>query len=450
MQSTDDQLIPILFKVLFGFVGLNVIINFVLLYIRRHRINKLLAMYWPAMLLMFLLQGRFQTGNLHVILAYFPAFICTIISGTIGFETVGEKFPLKKYCLLLIPVTALTFLFARLNLSFTIMAMPIALATAMPSLHVFYFTNISYFKRSTALQKMLGIVLLCHAIHCFNFAFFRMDPGAQIWGWLVTYILCDVLAILLPSITLELSNITENERLKKLVDEQTIELNNSLKTNQSLFKVLLHDISNPLMVMKGYIHMLSGDRGNNDFLIAKTQKAQMTMEDIVNQMKRFYVNKGISKDSLGPVPLDECFEEIRFIFEQPLMHKNINLVINNNLARNSCVHADHISLTHSVLSNLVSNGIKFNPHNSKVEIFAREDGAFIVIEVQDEGPGMHPQTIQDIMMNKELQSTEGTNGERGSGLGLSIAKSFVDSYGGKIEIENKERGTCVRLSLNKA
>jgi signal transduction histidine kinase len=53
-------------------------------------------------------------------------------------------------------------------------------------------------------------------------------------------------------------------------------------------------------------------------------------------------------------------------------------------------------------------------------------------------------------MNKELLSTEGTHGEQGSGLGLSIAKSFVDSYGGKMSFENKDRGTFVRLSLNKA
>ena len=247
-----------------------------------------------------------------------------------------------------------------------------------------------------------------------------------------------------------MANISENERLVKLVNERTIELNNSLKTNQSLFNVLLHDISNPLMVMKGYIHMLSGERGNKELIIGRTQKAQLTMEDIVNQMKKFYLNKGISKDSLGPVAIDECLNEISFIFEQPLKHKNIDLVITNQLKPNSCVEADHISLTHSVLSNLVSNGIKFNPSNSKVEIIAREDGAFIIIEVHDEGPGISEQAIQDVMMNKELQSTEGSMGECGSGLGLSIAKSFVDSYGGHLEFENKPVGTCVRLSLNKA
>lgn len=450
MQSTDDQLILILFKVLFGFVGLNVILNFILLYIRRQRINKLLAMFWPAMFLVYLLQGLFQTNNLHITLAFFPAMISTIIIGMIGFEAVGQTFPIKKYGLLLIPVTALTFFFYYSNFSFMTVAMPIAIGTALPCLHAFYYLNFSYFKRSTPLQKVLGVVFLFNAIHCINFAIFRMDPGAQIWGWLVSYILCDVLAIILPSITLELANITENDRLVNLVNERTIELNNSLKTNQSLFKVLLHDISNPLMVMKGYIHMLSGDRGNKDFIIGKTQKAQMTMEDIVNQMKKFYINKGISKDSLGPVALSECFNEISFIFEQPLKHKNIDLIIKNQLDSNCCVQADHISLTHSVLSNLVSNGIKFNPINSKVEILAREDGAFIIIEVMDEGPGMSEQTIQDIMTNKELLSTQGSLGEEGSGLGLSIAKSFVDSYGGSIAFERKDRGTCVRLSLNKA
>lgn len=450
MQSSDDHLIPILFKVLFGFVGLNVLINFVLLYIRRQRINKLLALYWPIVLLGFILQGNFQTGHLNVTLAYTPILISAFLAAIIGCEAVNRKLPYVFFASCCLVAFALTFWFAHQGYSFTTIAMPLSIASAIPVSIAFYFLNIKDYKKTTKLQKVLGVVFFCQAIHCINFAVFRMDPGAQLWGWLVTYVLCDLLAIIFPSITLELASLTENERLRNLVDERTDELNKSLKTNQSLFKVLLHDISNPMMVMKGYIHMLSGDRGNKEMLIGKTQKAQMTMEDIVNQMKKFYINKGISKEALGPVSLHDCFKEISFIFEEPLMHKSITLVINNQLAPHSCVQADHISLTHSVLSNLVSNGIKFNPINSKVEIIAREDSTYIIIEVCDQGPGMPEKTIQDIMMNKELLSTDGTNGEKGSGLGLSIAKSFVDSYGGKMEFQNLDPGTCVRLSLNKA
>lgn len=450
MQDATDNLIPILFKVLFGFVALNVLINFILLYIRRQRINKLLAWFWPGMLVTYILQGIFQTGNLAVSLAFFPAFFSSLIAGFIGFEAVGRKFPWQKYLFLTIPALTLPFIFNHLGYGFTTIAMPISILAALPTLHSAYYLNLIDYNKSTKLQKLLGLIYIVQAIHAVNFAIFRMEPGAQIWGWIISYVTCDVLAILLPSITLEVVSITESDRLMKLVDQRTDELNKSLKTNQSLFKVLLHDISNPMMVMKGYIHMLSGDRPNKEFIIGKTQKAQMTMEEIINQMKKLYINKGITKDSLGPVPLHDCFEEIAFIFEQPLMHKNIKLVLNNQLPKECCVRADHISLTHSVLSNLVSNGIKFNPANSQVEIIAKEDGALIIIEIHDEGPGMSEEKIRDFMLNKELQSTEGSNGERGSGLGLSIAKSFVDSYGGTMKFEPKERGSCVRLSLQKA
>ena len=55
-----------------------------------------------------------------------------------------------------------------------------------------------------------------------------MDPGAQLWGWLVAYAIYDMLAILLPSIALEEANLTENDRLQSLVDEKTIETFNVL------------------------------------------------------------------------------------------------------------------------------------------------------------------------------------------------------------------------------
>lgn len=455
MQTTTEDFIPILFKVLFGFVSLNIVVNFILLYTRKMRMYKLLAIFWPAVLFVFVIQGTFQTGNLAVSMAYSASLISMSLFAMIGLEAIGRKFPWKKYILYFISFYPLTYLLAYMGFDFTAVAMPFAIATATPLLHAFIYIHIIDRKTTTRLQKVLGWVLLLMAVHCINFALFRMDPGAQLWGWLVAYAIYDMLAILLPSIALEQFNLNENGRLQKLVDERTWELNKSLKTNDSLLKVLIHDISNPLTVMKGYLHIFKKHDENKDFLIEGIQKSQMVMEEIIVQVRSNYLHK--SRVKLEPVAMESCFKELSLIFEKSLKEKDVTLKFNNQLSSTTFVLANHVSLTHSVLSNLISNGIKFNPPHSEIEITAKEQNEKIVLEVKDSGPGIPQNIIQDIMQNKELYSTDGTSGEKGSGLGLSIVKSFVDAYGGQIEIypnsthpRTDAQGTNIRITLNRA
>ncbi|MBA2404039.1 MAG: ATP-binding protein, partial [Bdellovibrionales bacterium] len=167
--------------------------------------------------------------------------------------------------------------------------------------------------------------------------------------------------------------------------------------------------------------------------------------------------KDARKMPLAAVELDDCFKEVSFLFEQSLKNKQISLEFKNNLSPNTKVMADQTSLVHSVLSNLVSNGIKFTSPHSKIVITAHEKAKNIILEVRDEGPGISQEMIADIMQNKELISSEGTMGEKGTGLGLSIVKSYVDSYGGQMEIDSSfmlaqttKQGTNFRITLDKA
>src|SRR5690606_33159424 len=98
--------------------------------------------------------------------------------------------------------------------------------------------------------------------------------------WLVAYAIYDVLGILLPSIALERANMTENDRLQKLVDEKTAELNKTLKENESLLRVVLHDISSPLMTMRFYLRFVKASPETESY-IEKARNSQSAMEKII-------------------------------------------------------------------------------------------------------------------------------------------------------------------------
>lgn len=456
MESTAENFMPILFKVLLAFVVINIVVNLALLLTKKLRIYKLLALYWPTVLVIFAMQALFQQGELQIIFAYSTSFISLALWAMISFEILGKKFPLKIYMALFALGVPATFLLEHLNFGFTSVAMPFSVITSVPMFHGFYLIHFKERHRSTRLQKILGFSMLGSAIHCLNFAFFRMDPGAQLWGWLVTYALCDTLAILLPSIALETVNMTENERLQKLVDERTKELNRSLAENENLLKVVLHDISSPLMTMKFYMSYIKPENLNLENL-EKAKKSQAAIEKIILDTKNRYALKNNRKNHLVPVGIDDCFNEVRLIFGPKLEKKNISLVFNNQLSPETKVLADQTTLTHSVLSNLVSNGLKFSYPNSVIHVTAKEKDNNIILEVKDQGPGIPADVLQNLNDNIQHDSSIGTAGELGTGFGLSIVKSFVDSYGGQMEFDSKlihhhpqEHGTNIRITLDRA
>lgn len=452
----SDNFIPILFKVLFGFVILNIIINFILLVIKKKRMYKLLSIFWPTVLATFVLQSLFQEDQFNIIMAYSATVIPMTVVAMIGFEAVGKRFPLKRYISLYASAYPVFYLLHHLGMGFTASAMPFAITTAAPLLHASLLLLFIKKEGSTKLQKLLGGIFVIWAIHCFNYAFFRMDPGAQLWGWLMAYALYDTLAILLPSIALEEANQTEQIRLHTLVNEKTFELNKSLKENETLLKILLHDISNPLTVMKWYINVLKPEKSEEQGILEKVQKSLSALENIVKKVKDLYANKkvGLKRDA---VSIEECLQEVSFIFAQSMDKKNVTLKFENHLSDNAKILADRTSFTHSVLSNLVSNGLKFSEPNSELEITAREKNNQIVVEIRDSGPGISKDVLNSLTNDEIPMSSDGTIGEKGTGFGLSIVKSFVSSYGGQIEFESnpsitnpRSHGTKVRITLDKA
>ncbi len=454
---TQTQFMPILFKVLFGFVTLNMVINFILLLVKNQRIYRLLSLFWPAVLLTFILQSFAQGDPRFIALAYSSTLIPMTIFAMIGLEVIGKTLPWKP----MLVIYGLSFPLAQamysLGMPFHYYAMPFALATAAPLLLTGWSILFQNRGVSTRLQKLLGGIVFIMAIHCINFALFRMQEETQLWGWLVSYALYDTIAILLPSIALEDAKMKENEKLQQLVDEKTVKLRQSLKDNEGLLKVLMHDIANPLMVIKFYADKILGETVV-DSRVEKINKSAGSIEEIIKQVKnRYLVQKGHQSLALAPVSLEDCFQEVSFIFAQSLEKKKIDLKFSNYTSRKTKVLADKASLTHSVLSNLISNALKFSRPGSVIEIIAREKGPGVTLEVKDAGPGIPKEVIDKLLQEDQVTSTEGTEGEMGHGFGLSIARSFVHSYGGDMEFESAlipqhqlAQGSNIRISLDRA
>lgn len=85
-----------------------------------------------------------------------------------------------------------------------------------------------------------------------------------------------------------------------------------------------------------------------------------------------------------------------------------------------------------VFRNLISNAIKFSPEGGAIEITTVEFAERYFIEVIDQGIGMDKEQYKNVFQIKPGEQRDGTFGEKGMGLGLSLCKEFVEMHGGKI------------------
>jgi len=101
-----------------------------------------------------------------------------------------------------------------------------------------------------------------------------------------------------------------------------------------------------------------------------------------------------------------------------------------------------------VFTNLIGNAIKFTPEGSNVTVKLRPEGTYILVQVIDTGPGI-PIDKQEKIFDKFYQLSEvQTRQQGGSGLGLSIVKSIVESHGGRVWVRSQEgKGSDFRFIL---
>ena len=126
-----------------------------------------------------------------------------------------------------------------------------------------------------------------------------------------------------------------------------------------------------------------------------------------------------------------------------------NLLIKNLIAPNTRIEADKHMLT-SILRNLISNAIKYCERDGEITIALQSKNNQTQISISDTGVGIAPKVLKNIFDPSKIFSIEGTEQEKGSGLGLQICKALVDRHDGEIWFESEIGiGTTCYFTLSK-
>ncbi|HUW70320.1 MAG TPA: hybrid sensor histidine kinase/response regulator [bacterium] len=235
-------------------------------------------------------------------------------------------------------------------------------------------------------------------------------------------------AIIAARVRLHLSLLQARKRL----EERNRELEEIDEWKTRLLSILGHDLRNPISGFRGLTEILVQDLDGLDhaslreYIVVLHRAAENTEALLENILTWASVSKR-NEASLTSFALHPLLAEVDEQLHEMATAKDIRLDVSH--PSEVLVYAD-IDMTRTMLRNLVSNAIKFTPLGGTVRLESRLNPKTMApeIEVSDTGLGMPPEKLSRLFA-KDLKSTWGTAGEKGSGLGLLICHELAEQQG---------------------
>ncbi len=152
---------------------------------------------------------------------------------------------------------------------------------------------------------------------------------------------------------------------------------------------------------------------------------------------------------------------LEFILEPSSLHELVSISLNSaqgvarqkditittDIPRDMTVMVDK-PMINTVIRNLLFNAVKFTSRGGEILVIARPEGNAVQMAVKDSGIGMNAETLSTLFTASREKRQVGTEGEKGTGLGLMLCKQFIEQHGGQIWAESERgKGTTVFFTL---
>ncbi len=239
-----------------------------------------------------------------------------------------------------------------------------------------------------------------------------------------------------------------------LLEKHEIALEDETKKLDGLLRILMHDMSNSIHIMKGTLSLMDmTQRSEKELKNLKTiGKHNNFLADTLKSIKSMYVLKKNLKDpELISMNLCEAINYILTILEQRIDDKKINIDWVQGEEEIFIMAIPHI-LENQVIQNILTNAIKFTNIGKSISITITSDQkqspAVTVLTVKDNGVGMPNDILENIFNPAVRTSRPGTEKEAGTGLGMHIVKNFIEEMKASIQIFSLEgQGTEVKITF---
>jgi signal transduction histidine kinase/ligand-binding sensor domain-containing protein len=240
---------------------------------------------------------------------------------------------------------------------------------------------------------------------------------------------------------------SQSKRLNELVELRTLELSESEKrlqeanlTKDKFFSILAHDLRSPFSSLLGLAEILHeewpnfSDSQKREYILGIRKNLETTYGLVNNLLDWSRLQQGRITPDLKEISLRTLVDQVILEMNAPASLKQIQ--VDNNVDEWVRVKADEFMLS-TILRNLISNAIKYSTRGNKVLIKSTIDGTRVQCCVEDFGTGIDESQQENLFNLINAQSRPGTEGEKGTGLGLMVSHEFVRLLNGEFLFESK-------------
>lgn len=230
--------------------------------------------------------------------------------------------------------------------------------------------------------------------------------------------------------------LTQEQVRNEAILEQTHHLEEVNQVKDKLFSIVSHDLKDSISSIKAFLDLLKEDSiSKEEFrelipeLSENANNASSLLFNLLNWSKSQMQN-------LEPNPelfnIQDVFHTKMALVEQKVEDKRIVLI---DESQRDFVYADK-SMVEIVIQNLITNAVKFSRTGDVITVSNQDVNGKALICVEDTGVGISRENIDKLFNANKNFTTVGTKNEKGTGLGLTIAKDLVELNNGRIWVES--------------
>ncbi|KQO58014.1 histidine kinase [Methylobacterium sp. Leaf86] len=243
------------------------------------------------------------------------------------------------------------------------------------------------------------------------------------------------------------------DEARREAEAKSLELDTLNRQKTLLFSIIAHDLRNPFQSLLGLSEVLGKAVATRDH--ASIERRAKGINDAATQayalLESLFSWASLQMDTMAvtitDVALGTVGAEVMQGAAEAAADKGLTLSID---CQGTTVRAQRDMLA-TVLRNLVSNAVKFTLPGGTITVAGQRTGSGIEITVSDTGVGMPAGKVADLFRLDRRSTTNGTAGERGSGLGLLLCRDLVERQGGELTVvSSPDQGTTFRFTLPEA
>ena len=226
---------------------------------------------------------------------------------------------------------------------------------------------------------------------------------------------------------------------KRIIIQQNDELRRTINNRDKMYSVIAHDLRSPMasirMVLNLAVSVVSPEMVGQEIfdLLDKANRETEEAHDLLDNLLKWTKSQtGRMNVVYQDMDLNEVVPGVVDIFVMIAEMKKVKLSFLPNDEKFE-VRADN-DMIKTVIRNFISNAIKFSHEDSSIEVFITRQDDFAKISIRDHGVGIAPERIEGLFHKGE--TTYGTGGEEGSGLGLQLCADFARKNGGDVMVES--------------